>query len=68
VAETVNRSGAGALFPSGDSGALAEEAVRFLAGNLSEVGARGRAYVEAHHGWDQVLDRLFGVYRRILES
>jgi alpha-1,6-mannosyltransferase len=66
VAETVSRSGAGVLFPSGNAGALAEGAGRLLAGNLGELGARGRAYVEAHHGWDMVFDRLFGIYRRIL--
>jgi alpha-1,6-mannosyltransferase len=66
VAETVSRSGAGAHFRSGDSGALAEAAVRLITGNLSELGAGGRAYVEAHHGWDQVFDRLFTVYRGIL--
>jgi alpha-1,6-mannosyltransferase len=66
VAETVSRSGAGALFPSGNAAGLAEAAGRLLAGNLGELGARGRAYVEAHHGWDLVFDRLFGIYRRIL--
>jgi alpha-1,6-mannosyltransferase len=68
VAETVSRSGAGALFPSGDAGALAESAGRLLAGNLDELGARGRSYVEAYHGWDMVFDRLFGIYSRILGS
>jgi alpha-1,6-mannosyltransferase len=68
VAETVSRSGAGAHFRSGDPGALAEAAVRLITGNLSELGERGRAYVEAHHGWDQVFDRLFTVYRRVLDG
>lgn len=66
VAETVSRSGAGVLFPSGDAGALAEAAGRLLASNLAELGARGRSYVEIHHGWDMVFDRLFGIYRRVL--
>lgn len=66
VAETVSRSGAGALFPSGDAGALAEAAIGMLNGSLEDFGARGRAWVEAHHGWDLVFDRLFGIYRRIL--
>jgi alpha-1,6-mannosyltransferase len=66
VAETVRRSGAGVLFRSGNSGALAEQARHLLTGNLSELGSRGRSHVEAHHGWDMVLDRLFGIYRRIL--
>jgi alpha-1,6-mannosyltransferase len=68
VAETVNRSGAGAMFPSGDAGALTEAAARLLGGNLRELGVRGRAYVEAHHGWDMVFDHLFDVYRKILAS
>jgi alpha-1,6-mannosyltransferase len=68
VAETVSRSGAGALFASGDPAALAEVAVRMFTGDLDQLGIRGRAYVEAHHGWDQVFDRLFSVYRGILGS
>jgi len=68
VAETVTRSAAGALFAAGDSGALAETAVRLIQGNLDGLGARGRAYVEAHHGWDRVFDQLFAVYRDILDG
>lgn len=67
VAETVARSGAGASFVSGDGHALAEAAIRLITGSLDDLGIRGRAYVEANHGWDQVFDRLFGVYRRILD-
>ena len=68
VAETVTRSAAGALFASGDSGALAETAVRLMQANLGELGALGRAYVEAHHGWDRVFDHLFAIYRGILDG
>lgn len=66
VAETATRSGAGALFRSGDAGSLSDVACAMFAGELSRLGARGRSYAEAHHGWDTVLDRLFEVYRRIL--
>ena len=66
VAETVARSGAGAVFPSGDAGALAEAAERLLRGDLAHLGSSGRRYAEAHHGWDAVLDRIFGVYRDVL--
>jgi alpha-1,6-mannosyltransferase len=66
VAETVTRSGAGAHFRSGDPGSLADTAVQLLTGELGVLGARGRLYAEAHHGWDTVLDRLFGIYRGIL--
>jgi alpha-1,6-mannosyltransferase len=67
VAETVSRSGAGVLFASGNRGALTEAAVRMLTGDLGTLGARGRAYVESHHGWEAVFDRLFDVYRGILD-
>jgi alpha-1,6-mannosyltransferase len=68
VAETVSRSGAGALFASGDRGSLVEAAVQLIGRDLKELGTRGRAYVAAHHGWDQVFDRLFHVYRGILDG
>lgn len=67
VAETVTRSGGGAHFQSGDPGSLAETAARLLSGDLRSLGARGRLYAEAHHGWDTVLDRHFDIYRRILD-
>ncbi len=68
VAETVGRSGAGATFASGDAGALADAAVRLLQGDLASLGAAGRRYAEADHGWDAVLDRIFDVYRGIVTS
>jgi glycosyltransferase involved in cell wall biosynthesis len=66
VAETVGRSGAGATFASGDAGALADQAKALLLGDLAALGARGRRYAEADHGWDAVLDRIFDVYRGVL--
>jgi alpha-1,6-mannosyltransferase len=68
VAETVGRSGAGAVFASGEAGALAAVAQGLLQGDLESLGAAGRRYAEAHHGWDAVLDRIFDVYRDILGS
>jgi alpha-1,6-mannosyltransferase len=68
VAETVARSGAGAVFASGEPAALTETAERVLRGALEPLGAAGRRYAEAHHGWDAVLDRIFGVYRDLLAS
>jgi len=68
VAETVARSGAGATFAAGDAAALAEAAVRLLQGDLATLGAAGRRYAEADHGWDAVLDRIFDVYRGIVAS
>jgi alpha-1,6-mannosyltransferase len=68
VAENVNRSGAGAHFQSGDPASLADTAARLFAGDLAGLGARGRAYAEAHHAWDTVFDRLFDIYRGILRG
>jgi alpha-1,6-mannosyltransferase len=68
VAETVIRSGGGALFRSGDPASLAETADYVLRGDLNELGARGRRHVEAHHGWNMVFDRLFSIYRGILDA
>jgi alpha-1,6-mannosyltransferase len=66
VAETVERSGGGRHFAAGDRASLIETAVAMLQGDLAALGARGRAYAAAHHGWDGVFDRLFEVYRRVL--
>jgi len=66
VAETVTRSGAGATFESGNASALSETAIRMITGDLRPLGVAGRSYVESHHGWPQVFDRLFSVYRGIL--
>jgi alpha-1,6-mannosyltransferase len=66
VAETVWSSGAGATVPSGDAGALADQANVLLLGDLAALGTRGRRYAEADHGWDAVLDRIFDVYRSVL--
>ena len=66
VSERVLGSGAGALFPSGDAGGLAEAAVRLLHADLRLLGDRGRAFAEANHSWDHVFSRLFGVYEALL--
>ncbi len=68
VAETIARSGAGAVFAAGDAGSLADEAERLLGGDLGGLGAAGRRYAEAEHGWDAVLDRLFDIYRDVLRA
>lgn len=65
VAETVQRSGAGAVFPAGEAGPLAEAVTAVFRGDLSALGRRGRAYVEANHDWNTVFDRLFAVYRAV---
>jgi len=68
VAETVARSGAGAVFASGRPGALAETVEQVLRGSLEPLRVAGRRYAEAYHGWDAVLNRIFGVYRDLLAS
>jgi alpha-1,6-mannosyltransferase len=67
VAEQLQRSGAGALFPAGDQDALAECAIRLITGgDLASLGARGRAYAEREHSWSSVFDRIFDVYRAVV--
>ncbi len=68
VSEQILQSGGGALFESGDPGALAEVAVRMLQtpSELSRLGALGRAYAEREHSWSRVFDRIFDVYRRVV--
>ena len=68
VADTVTGSGAGALYGSGSYDDLARVAERLLSHDLKRLGDTGRAYVEAHHGWSTVFDRLFAVYRRVISS
>ena len=66
VAEQVRESGAGATFEAGSAASLAERAGWLLQQDLAALGARGRAYVEREHGWDRVFDRLFTVYRDVV--
>jgi alpha-1,6-mannosyltransferase len=68
VAENIGLSGAGRMFVSRNADSLAEEATALLAADRAELGARGRAYAEAHHGWDLVFDRLFEIYRGVLAA
>jgi alpha-1,6-mannosyltransferase len=67
VSEQIRASGAGATFTAGDSGALADEAVRLLRAqdDLPRLGALGRAYAEREHSWSSVFDRIFQIYRRV---
>jgi alpha-1,6-mannosyltransferase len=68
VAETVTRSGAGALYHSGDADHLAEVAERLLSADLAKLGDTGRRYAEAHHSWSGVFERLISVYRTVASS
>jgi alpha-1,6-mannosyltransferase len=69
--ELVARAGAGATFPRGDAGALAEEACALLGGPASwlhALGAAGRAHAEREHAWDAVFDRLFALHRAVRDG
>jgi phosphatidylinositol alpha-mannosyltransferase len=66
VAETVRRSGAGALYAAGDAGALADAAIALIGGDLDALGRRGREHAERHHTWERVFDRIVEVYRGVI--
>jgi alpha-1,6-mannosyltransferase len=66
VAETVAQSGAGMLYRSGDPLHLSEVAERLLTSDLAAAGESARRWVEVHHDWTTVFDRLFAVYQRII--
>ena len=68
VPELVRRSGAGALYPIGDAGSLADSAIALLGRDLAALGGRGRAYTEQEHQWSGVFDRIFDAYRGLLAS
>jgi alpha-1,6-mannosyltransferase len=66
VPELVRRSGAGDIYPVGDPGALAEQAISLFARDLSSLGRLGRAHAEREHAWLHVFDRIFSVYRSLV--
>jgi alpha-1,6-mannosyltransferase len=68
IGETIARSGAGATFAAGSAGELAAQAEVLLRSDLTALGAAGRRYAEADHGWDAVLNRVFDIYRDILRA
>jgi alpha-1,6-mannosyltransferase len=65
VREHVVASGAGALFPPGDAGALAEQLVTLLARDREHDAAHARAYAEREHDWAHVFDRVFALHERV---
>lgn len=68
VAEQVQASGGGICFESKSAEALASAAIALSRMDLDALGARGRAFAEAHHAWPIVLDRLFAVYRDVVRG
>jgi glycosyltransferase involved in cell wall biosynthesis len=53
------------ILAADDDGAFAEAVVRLLGDrpHRNAIGAAGRRYVEAHHDWNVLADRLLTVYR-----
>ena len=68
VAESVERSGAGLRYAADDAVAFAAAAMRMLEADLPSLGRIGRTYVETNHDWRMVFDRLFDVYRAVLDG
>jgi phosphatidylinositol alpha-mannosyltransferase len=68
VAEQVKRSGAGGLFAAGEPAALAGGAIDLLDADRDALGIWAREYAEREHDWCTVFDRLFSIYRDVLES
>jgi alpha-1,6-mannosyltransferase len=68
IGETIARSGGGATFAAGSAGELAAQAESLLRSDLPALGAAGRRYAEADHGWDAVLNRIFDIYRHVLHT
>ena len=66
VADRIRASRAGALYPAGDSGGFAQQAIGLLQGDLRTLGRTARAYAEQHHSWGAGFGRIFEVYREIL--
>jgi alpha-1,6-mannosyltransferase len=66
VADRVRASGTGALYPLGDAGALAEQAIALLGQDRARLGIEARAFAEAHHSSDAAFDGIFAVYRELV--
>ena len=68
VAEQVERSAAGMLYPLGDPAALAAAADALLDADLKALGTRGREFIVRHHQWPAVFDRIFAVYDEVVAA
>ena len=66
VPEMVRRSGAGDIYPVGDAGALAGQAISLFERDLAALGQRGRDHAEREHAWTGVFERIFSVYRSLI--
>lgn len=66
--ELIQRSGAGEGYEPGSPGDAARALIAALASTSAVLGERGRAYAEREHGWATVFDRLFTMYREVLQA
>jgi alpha-1,6-mannosyltransferase len=66
-AELVTRSGAGARYQLGSAESAAAAAVELAGRDRQSLGKLGREFAERHHAWPFVLERLFEVYRSLVE-
>jgi alpha-1,6-mannosyltransferase len=66
VADRIRASAAGALYPAGDSHALAQSAIHLLQGDLRSLRQTARRYAEQYHSWPAAFGRIFEVYREVL--
>jgi alpha-1,6-mannosyltransferase len=64
VADTVRQASCGATWPLGNGAAMAAMVDQLLEAG-PELRAAARAYVEQHHQWATVFDRLFSIYARL---
>jgi alpha-1,6-mannosyltransferase len=66
VSELVRASSAGLLYPRGDAGACAAQAIALLGENRDRLSTAARAYAERTHAWSHVFDRIFSVYDSVM--
>ncbi len=67
VAEQIVASGAGRRYEPASVESVVVEAGRLFRDNLAALGIMGRTHAVTHHAWPRVLDRLFAVYRELLQ-
>jgi alpha-1,6-mannosyltransferase len=68
VAELVLASGAGVLYAPGSPGDCARAIRQVIDSDLAMLALRARSYAEREHEWTRVFDRLFNVYRSVVDE
>ncbi len=66
--ELVQRADAGVGYAPGAPRDMARAVIEALGADREAMGQRGRAHAEREHGWSTVFDRLFTLYREVLQS